>query len=85
MVIWKYEVTPNMMLNLPYDAQVLSVQVQYGKPQMWILLDPDTSKVARRFMSVPTGLEFEVNTNFKYIGTFLINNDSLVFHLFEVL
>lgn len=79
-VIWKYRVSPRFDMELPEDAQVLSVQAQGKEAQMWVLLDPDAPKVKRTFLAVQTGERFNA-TYTRYIGTFQL--DWLVFHLFE--
>lgn len=82
-VIWKYKVQPEFKLDLPVDAQVLSVNVQHDRPQMWVLLDAEAPKVERQFISIATGERIGMEP-LRYIGTFLIANGMLVFHLFEV-
>jgi len=82
--IYKYPVslTDEFILDLPKDAKILTVQMQHGKPQLWVLVDPENYTVERKFRlagtghSVPTGAIW-------YINTFQLDNGSLVFHLFE--
>lgn len=81
--VWKYTLQgPVTMLEMPLGAKVLSLQVQDNQPQIWALVDPAQFKVKRTFLAVPTGGEFE-SAGMKYVGTFQINNGSLVFHIFE--
>lgn len=35
--IWKFPVVSVFQLELPVDAEILSVQVQHERPQMWVL------------------------------------------------
>ena len=79
-VIWKYPVSPKFDMELPEDAQVLSVQTQGEDAQMWVLLDPEAPKVKRTFHAIATGEKFNATFS-KYIGTFQV--DWMVFHLFE--
>ena len=79
-VIYKYEVKPHFDVQLPADAQVLSVQVQGETAHMWVLLRPDAPMVQRTFLAIPTGKPFDASYT-RYIGTFQV--DWMVFHLFE--
>lgn len=82
-VIYKYPVTPEFELELPPDAFVLTVQMQRDNPVMWVLLDPEAPKVTRRFITLATGEQTEIEAkDLWYINTFQV--DYLVFHLFEV-
>lgn len=88
LTIWKYEIpaTDYFELFLPLNAKPLTAQVQYEKPQMWILLDKnETIYVNRKFLIVGTGHEIsEPMDALQYIGTFQLLGDGLVFHVFEV-
>lgn len=83
--IWKFPVSPEMKVQLPADAVVLTIQAQFGEPQMWVLLDPDAPKVDRCFRAFGTGHPIESTlTVWNYVGTFQIHDGALVFHVFEV-
>ena len=84
--IYKYAVTMSdtFTLAMPANAQVLSVQVQHGHPQLWALVDPDAPKQPRTFRVVGTGHPMEDAGRCRFIGTFQVENGYLVFHLFEV-
>lgn len=84
LVIWKFNVEPGQFSHeLPRSAQVLSVHMQSGSAFMWVLLDPDYPKTMRTFHVVGTGQRVVELDMFIFIGTFLMENDSLVWHLFE--
>ena len=55
--IYKYPVVLDdiFVLNLPKNAQILTVQTQYEKPYLWVLLDPNAPKVERAFRLAGTG------------------------------
>jgi hypothetical protein len=83
--IWKYplnESTSGTMLNLPQDAEFLSVQVQGNWACVWVLCDPEKPKTARGVRLYGTGQDVP---NFPlpgpYIGTF--QKGPFVFHAFE--
>lgn len=94
--IHKYEIKANSNeLEIPEDAKPLTVQIQDGKPYLWILLDTDKPLIKRYFFPFGTGhdierniLQFHDNNNNSlgdYIGTFQMPDFGLVFHLFEII
>lgn len=86
-VIYKYSIEPGQqIILLPRDAKVLSVQTQYEKPQMWVLLDPDAPKVGRLFGTYSTGVPLDLDKDERLIplGTFQLRGGTLVFHTFEI-
>lgn len=72
--------TPDLFI--PDGGEVLSVQVQDGKPCIWALVDDSKSEMRRRFKMYGTGKNLEDPVNEEYVGTFQLNG--FVFHLFEV-
>lgn len=90
MVIYKYGVVPNgelFSLQLPPAATVLTVQLQRGQPVMWVLLNPEEKPIKeRQFLLVGTGHEHPsaVFQFSRYVGTFQLDEGSLVLHLFEL-
>ncbi len=82
--IHKYEVTivDSCVRQLPEGAVVLSVHVQRGTPFMWAEVDPAAPFVERRFELRGTGHPLDGSEG-RFVGTFLIRDDSLVFHLYE--
>ena len=84
-VIWKWPVAPEsqFVLELPRGAQILTVQEQHGRPQLWALVDPSAPVQRRTFRVMPTGIEWECDGELlHYLGTFQLKQ--LVFHLFEI-
>lgn len=82
--IWKYQLRDAQIatLNMPKGAQVLSVQVQHGKPMVWALVDPKADMERRISHVVGTGWDFEP-AGMTYVGTFQVSGGEFVFHLFE--
>lgn len=79
--IWKYALdVGHSIIAMPAGAQVLTVQMQNGSPQLWALVDPTAKKKQRHFRVVGTGHEFDP-TGCEYVATFQV--PGLVFHVFE--
>lgn len=53
-------------------------------PAMWFIVDPEAPRETRRFAVIPTGSYVCSPDTEKYIGTFQVENETLVFHVFEV-
>jgi hypothetical protein len=81
--IWKYRLSQNAAFDMPQGAKVLSAKSQYNQLYIWALVDPDAPKEKRFFQVHGTGHRINNSENLKYVGTALIENDSLVFHVFE--
>ena len=85
MVIWKYEIPIQdfFEIEMPKDSEVLCVQVQGGKPCIWVrVIDPGSLTEKKAFAIVGTGQGFNDNEYF-YVGTFQQLDGYLVWHLFE--
>lgn len=82
--IYKYEVpiTDRPLIVMPEGAEVLSVQVQYGVPQLWVLVDPTQLNMLMRFALRAIGQEFHASEVGRYVGTFQLQGGALVYHLF---
>jgi len=83
-VIWKYSlpVKEYHLIKMPFGAKILSFQLQYGNPTIWVLVEPTKEIVERRFKLVGTGHDI-VEGGTTYIGTIKMLDDKLVYHLFE--
>lgn len=81
-VIWKFPipVINRFKLDMPAGAKVLHVATQNDEPCIWALVDPARAVEARRFRLVGTG--HEVTNPGEYVGTFMMRDGALVFHLF---
>lgn len=82
--IWKYSLqsAPNFSIEMPRGAQILTVQLQGGRPYLWALVNPDAVLEPRYFFLAPTGESF-VPPALDYIGTFQMDGGAFVAHLFE--
>lgn len=83
--IYKYELQPGTnVVSLPKDAVPLTVRMQGSKAQMWVLLDPETPHVSRKFVVYGTGHPVDHDPDWMiYIGTIEVESFGLIFHVFE--
>lgn len=85
-IILKYPIHPSgMQIYLPHGSKILSVQIQKGTPQMWILQNKEGDLLeARNFKVFCTGEPFDIENIKEYIGTFQLEQGAFIGHLFEV-
>jgi len=94
--IWKYTLQnkERQELALPKNAEILSAHAQKENICIWALVDTEQIDLveSRTILIYPTGKPFEAaltytrsntNTGSRFIGTVLLHNGSLVFHVFE--
>lgn len=86
--IFKYMIpqTQTFTLSLPKGARILSLQLQRGIPVMWATVETDLPMEDRKFLIVETGEEIpkDLFVVSDYIGTYQMEHETLVFHLFEI-
>jgi len=82
--IWKYElqITDYQTIHMPELAEILCVQVQLGRPHLWVLVHSGKKKEPRKIAIHGTG--HDIPPGERYIGTVQTNQGSLVWHVFEV-
>ena len=82
--IWKYILGPysEQSLQIPKDSTILSVDSQGSKLCLWAMVDPDKTKEYRVFEVFGTGLSIPPG-NRTFIGTCKLDNDTMIFHVFE--
>lgn len=83
--IWKYEINSDeASFPMPEGTEILCVKMQNNTPCIWALINKDFKDLEiRTFITVGTGQDIKFPYK-KYIGTFLMNDDEIVGHLFEV-
>jgi len=81
--VWKFilDETDEQIIQIPFGAEFLTVQVQHGSPCLWALVDTDAPLVPMKILVVGTGKEVPDNT--RYIGTCHLFKGTLVLHVFE--
>jgi hypothetical protein len=85
LVVYKYPLSLDgrvVELELPEGAEPLCVGLQFREPMLWARVE--TNKLdhrLRRFRIAGTG---HPNADGKYLGSLLIDEGSLVFHVFDL-
>ena len=82
--IWKYTLEPGRTkLQMPQGAQVLTVQMQHGKPCLWAKVDPTKPDELRIFDVYGTGHTMPDDARLLYWASFQMDGGALVWHVFE--
>jgi len=85
--VWKFEleITDTQSIKMPKNAQILSIKKQNDVPVLYALVDTDNEKETRLFEIFKTGHEimYDMGVTREYIGTYKMQNDRFVFHVFE--
>lgn len=68
-------------LQLPKDAMIRHVNYQHGNFQVWVEVQLGATTVERVIWMITTG--GDVDENWTYINTVLIQDGNLVFHFYE--
>lgn len=84
--IYKYPLLSglNTELNLPIGAQFLSLQVQDLIPTVWFETNPEQPVKQTEILCFGTGwiLPENLNHTHKYLGTIILEYNSLVWHYY---
>ena len=85
--IWKFPITPaNPYTLMPKEARILSADNQRDTIVCWAVVDPLHAHVPRRIIILGTGHSHPIDEGFfklPFIGTVLLYNGTLAFHLFD--
>jgi len=84
--IWKYDLEPNRVqtVTIPFGGQILSAQAKEDNaPFMWVLVDPDMPMQERNIGIYTTNTAVPDEPG-RYVGSFIIYEGMLEFHLFEM-
>ena len=88
-VIWKFPILKMLEefeLDIPKGAEILTVQMQSGRAQLWALVESQQSTEKRTFFVCGTGQEVHpsiADGRGHYIGTFQEEGGALIWHFFE--
>lgn len=82
--IWKFElqITDIQIVKMPRHAQLLTVQVQHGKPMLWAAVNQLDEKVGRIISIYGTGRNLD-SVEALYVGTVQLMSGNAVFHVFD--
>lgn len=82
--IWKFPapIRDRFVVEMPEDAEILTVQNQGDEPCIWALVQPDLPLERRFFHWYGTGHDVDLNDPLDYVGTVQQLGGRLVFHLF---
>lgn len=79
--VHKYAIGDDTTVNMPRGAQLMSVAMQRGEPQLWAMVETTQPLEQRRFCIFGTG-QGVIERPVAYVGT--LHFDGLVFHAFEM-
>jgi len=89
-IIYKYELTDNIRqcLEIPANAQILSIQEQHGNVKLWALIDTNEPILRKEIFLIGTGVPFDKSYNVIIENGFLthlatVQVGNLVYHYFE--
>lgn len=85
--VFKYtlEFSDHIVLELPVGAEILHFGIQDDVLRIWALVDPTVEKEIRKFRLAGTGHPItEPDSELNFIGTVIMRNGLLVWHLFEI-
>jgi len=82
---FELETTDNQIIEMPVNAEILTVQTQNEVPCIWALVDPTKPKEKRFIEVFGTGhdVHYDMGVGRNYLGTYQLHGGSLVFHVFE--
>ena len=88
LTVFKYPVKleDRFALDIPRGGEILTVDMQAEKPQLWALVNPEAYTEKRYFRVAGTGHPIKFNKeDLKFISTFQMMKGALIFHVFELL
>lgn len=83
--IYKYPLNAitEQNITMPAKSEILTVQVQGDTLCLWALVNPDAELKERTIEIYGTGHLLIDADSLQYISTFMLESDTLVFHVFE--
>ncbi len=82
--IHKYSLKPSIVntITMPKGAEILTVQVQRGGPQLWALVDPHAELEVKSISVWLTGDDIPNDVG-EYVATFQLADGDYVLHVFQ--
>jgi hypothetical protein len=83
--VWKFplQVTDHQKVEMPRGASILYIAAQFEQPCIWALCNTTAPKVWRTFATVGTGHPAPELNEGRHVGSYMLRNGNLVFHVFE--
>lgn len=85
--IWKFQLKTvgNQTIEMPVNAEILTVQTQNEIPCIWALVDPTETRENRFIEVFGTGqdVQYDMGVGRNYLGTYQLHGGTSVFHVFE--
>lgn len=81
--VYKYPIllTDTQELELPENAEILTIQIQNYHLELWALVEPSNVMKTRQIRIAGTGHPFD-HADYRYIST--AHLDAFVWHFFEI-
>lgn len=82
--IWKYplQVEDEQVIEIPYGAEFLAVQVQHEQPCLWAKVTPGVQEVRTKIVTVGTGHPAQHTDGLQYVGSYQLAGGNFVGHVF---
>lgn len=79
--IWKFEIKPNVDLDIPKGGEVLSAGAIGDDIFIWVRVDPKAETEKRRYIAYGTGHKLPKNRCMEFVGT-VATDDGRISHVF---
>lgn len=85
--ILKYEIKTTSeevtTIALNQDSQILKIDIQHDKVQMWVIIDDNKPLIKTDFVIKMTGQY--IGDNLLPVGTVLLHNGFYILHIFKIM
>ena len=84
---YRFDTCREFVIDLPKDAEILSVRTDYNETSLFALVDMENETVYRTFVAYGIGSEvtpLELEDQRKFIGSYLDENIGCLVFLFEI-
>ena len=83
--IWKFPIEwGDTVVKMPKGAAIIHAAMQGTEPCIWAVVAPDAEPEDRVIVLYETGHDMLPQGQHVHIGSFLVDEDKLVFHVFEI-
>lgn len=78
----KMTIQDEQIIFIENGARFLTIQIQYGEPVLWVVVDPNAPSVERKIYIRGTGHMLGEAEQAYYVGTFQLEGGAFVGHVF---